>query len=246
MIDADELTQELEKLEEEDLDLESIAYARSNYITGSIHNGRRTAYRHVQELVKDRKEHTMPQDRNRDDNDANEDVLVGTTRDQADRGSRDQDDYDSNTRDSVDVGANITAWNTNNKRTYDVYQELELEQARQHMAHLSRLNMMAEQSLQNAVSLSNRVSNDAAGFSAQVNTQSLNNQSVAASEIWSRLESSDLAESVEEGELIQKGILDDVALKAIGAAVADAVTAALSGVIVAANQPTTVTTKSPV
>jgi hypothetical protein len=53
-----------------------------------------------------------------------------------------------------DVGQD-EAWAANIKRTYDAYQDLELQLARSALAHVNRVNVIAERILNNAATTDN-------------------------------------------------------------------------------------------
>ena len=61
----------------------------------------------------------------------------------------------------------------NIKRTYDVYQDLDIQAARQSMVEQTRLNQIASQALQNAVETAN-----------MVGEQSIRHADIAADALW--------------------------------------------------------------
>lgn len=129
------------------------------------------------------------------------------------------------TRDDVNEDSHVdeeyvhAAWQGNIKRTYDAYQHAELEGIHNSRVHFDRamssaqthdnnLNNVALQALQNAVETAN-----------MVGKQAVAHRDIATSETWSRLESSDLAETAMENEITRTEASADESLKAIGAAV---------------------------
>jgi hypothetical protein len=100
----------------------------------------------------------------------------------------------------------------NIKRTYDVYQDLDIQAARQALTEQTRLNQIASQALQNAVETANLVSK-----------QAVRHGDIAIDGQWN---------PVQQGAgdtLTARAVsIDDVSLKAIGAVVAAAVADALA------------------
>jgi hypothetical protein len=100
----------------------------------------------------------------------------------------------------------------NIKRTFDVYQDLDIQAARQALTEQTRLNQIASQALQNAVETANLVSK-----------QAVRHGDIAIDGQWN---------PVQQGAgdtLTARAVsIDDVSLKAIGAVVAAAVADALA------------------
>ncbi len=100
----------------------------------------------------------------------------------------------------------------NIKRTYDVYQDLDVQAARQALTEQTRLNQIAAQALQNAVETAN-----------MVGKQAVRHSDIAIDGQWN---------PVQQGAgdtLTARAVsIDDVSLKAIGAVVATAVADALA------------------
>lgn len=110
----------------------------------------------------------------------------------------------------------------NAKRTYDVYQDLDLQTARQAAIEQSRLNQIAAQALQNAVETAN-----------MVGKQAVKHADVAADAMWNPVQqgASDMmtgtAGAIGATPPLRAITIDDASLKAIGAVVAAAVADAL-------------------
>ena len=100
----------------------------------------------------------------------------------------------------------------NIKRTYDVYQDLDVQAARQALTEQTRLNQIAAQALQNAVETAN-----------MVGKQAVRHSDIAIDGQWN---------PVQQGAgdtLTARAVsIDDESLKAIGAVVAAAVADALA------------------
>jgi hypothetical protein len=100
----------------------------------------------------------------------------------------------------------------NIKRTYDVYQDLDIQAARQALTEQTRLNQIASQALQNAVETANLVSK-----------QAVRHSDIAIDGQWNPIQAG-------AGDTLtaRAVAIDDVSLKAIGAVVAAAVADALA------------------
>ncbi len=100
----------------------------------------------------------------------------------------------------------------NIKRTYDIYQDLDVQAARQALTEQTRLNQIAAQALQNAVETAN-----------MVGKQAVRHGDIAIDGQWN---------PVQQGAgdtLTARAVsINDVSLKAIGAVVATAVADALA------------------
>ena len=100
----------------------------------------------------------------------------------------------------------------NIKRTYDVYQDLDIQAARQALVEQTRLNQIASQALQNAVETANLVSK-----------QAVRHGDIAIDAQWNPVQ-----QGAGDTLLTRAVSIDDASLKAIGAVVAAAVAEALS------------------
>lgn len=173
---------------------------------------------------------------------------MGSQRDNSYAQSRDVDNLDSHTEVDeryvrapwqADIKDHHDAWFQNGKRTYDEYQHESLRGMRRadkaddyNFREMSQYDSarqnIANQALQNAVETANIVSKNNLETGNMVAKQAIRHADLSISEQWSRMETSDVFEGLVENEGIRSASLDDAALKAIGAAVADAVVSALS------------------
>lgn len=128
----------------------------------------------------------------------------------------------------ADIRDHANAWFQNGKRTYDEFQHESLADVRQARRHMDTRENIANQALQNAVETANMVAKNNLETSNMVAKQAIRHADLSISEQWSRMETSDVFEGFTENEGLRTAQLDDASLKAIGAAVADAVTKALS------------------
>ncbi len=95
----------------------------------------------------------------------------------------------------------------NIKRTYDVYQDLDVQAARQALTEQTRLNQIAAQALQNAVETAN-----------MVGKQAVRHSDIAIDGQWNPIQ-----QGAGDTLTARAVSIDDVSLKAIGAVVATAV-----------------------
>jgi transcription elongation GreA/GreB family factor len=100
----------------------------------------------------------------------------------------------------------------NIKRTYDVYQDLDIQAARQALIEQTRLNQIASQALQNAVETANLVSK-----------QAVRHGDIAIDGQWNPIQA-----GAGDSLTARAVSIDDASLKAIGAVVAAAVANALA------------------
>jgi hypothetical protein len=99
----------------------------------------------------------------------------------------------------------------NIKRTYDVYQDLDVQAARQALTEQTRLNQIAAQALQNAVETAN-----------MVGKQAVRHGDIAIDGQWNPIQ-----QGAGDTLTARAVSIDDASLKAIGAVVASAVASAL-------------------
>ena len=88
-----------------------------------------------------------------------------------------------------------TRWQVNAKRTYDVYQQLDLELSREHQKNLSSItaqsqkelaaiNNLTVQALQNAIAFTNKVNVDASDNAIALRAQVQKHSDIAADGMW--------------------------------------------------------------
>ena len=129
---------------------------------------------------------------------------------------------ETETRRAQDIGQD-EAWAVNLKRTYDEYQEVSLESIKRNRAIVDKIvsdaqqydnqrQVIANQSLQNAVETANMVSK-----------QAVRHSDIAIDRQWNLEPSQGAAEAV----VLRSVTIDDVSLKAIGGIVAAAVAGAV-------------------
>lgn len=157
-----------------------------------------------------------------DISDARERGTLAGSRDYGYQQTRDEAASESNeytsTRDAEDLGFASRAWATNLKRTYDVYQDLDVDRARRSNDHYARLQTLAETALANAVGISNRVNNNGAGYDHAINRAQLREESLFADLEADSAGVNDVAEGGMQNEILRTASLDDVALKLAGLA----------------------------
>lgn len=84
------------------------------------------------------------------------------------------DDFSNDSlRNAAEQTDSQTAWEVNRKRTYDVYQDLDIQAARQRQSEIAQLNNVALQALQNSVETAN-----------MVGKQAVKHADVAADALW--------------------------------------------------------------
>ena len=103
----------------------------------------------------------------------------------------------------------------NVKRTYDLYQDLDLTSARRSQENKDQLNNVALQALLNAVTVANKVANDSADSSNAQNKQSIRHESMAADRQWNipdqSLEAMGLQNEGTIQDMVRKTMLDVLA-----------------------------------
>jgi hypothetical protein len=111
------------------------------------------------------------------------------------------------------VASEKDAWFSNQKRTYDAYQQVDLKQISDAQQYENQRQVLATQALQNAVETAN-----------MVGKQALRHAELAIDRQWNL----EVSQAAGEGVVMRSVTIDDASLKAIAAAVAMAISDALA------------------